>query len=447
MDTRGTRSTTGLKPNAPEFKPQHHTVNYHEINAKLNNLHINDNDFFTKPSYTYPTTPSYSPASTPSYTPPPATPSPPTVIENPIGDLKELCDFVRTPYQRRFEEEGQAHSKKYKCILNFCGRDFESEWVTSQKEAEKTSALRLLHTLPVRRVDDSHVQQKGNSHDMHFQAVIQAKDLNNNDIEFRSEWMKKKLEARRDVMDKIVRYYFDQTPKQTPVSTPPPPTNKAQPTLGVKTKVGSSGGGGSGGSGDKGNGGPAYGGGRDHYLYSADDTFTKVKDYLTRWQTKYLPHIREIIGIEDLKYDTQLNSLITVAFMHPSFTHSDELRESVKKVLDVKWTSYERLEFYGDAVLGFVASKLLFEESDTDGPHELTIKRQKMVREDACCSCMKKLGLDRFVIHRDILQTPSAKVLCDIYEAIIGALYYRLNDEAYPFITQLIEKNRESTGL
>lgn len=51
----------------------------------------------------------------------------------------------------------------------------------------------------------------------------------------------------------------------------------------------------------------------------------------------------------------------------------------MRKFLEVKWTSYERLEFYGDAVLGFVASKMLFEESDTDGPHELTIKRQKMV--------------------------------------------------------------------
>lgn len=51
----------------------------------------------------------------------------------------------------------------------------------------------------------------------------------------------------------------------------------------------------------------------------------------------------------------------------------------MKRVLGVKWTSYERLEFYGDAVLGFMASKMLFEECDTDGPHELTIKRQKLV--------------------------------------------------------------------
>lgn len=35
---------------------------------------------------------------------------------------------------------------------------------------------------------------------------------------------------------------------------------------------------------------------------------------------------------------------------------------------------------------------------------------------------MKRLGLDKYVIHRDILQTPSAKVLCDIYEAIIGGI-------------------------
>lgn len=158
MDTRGTRSTTGLKPNAPEFKPQKHTVSLYDLNSKLNNLHfISDDDFDdvkfkTQPSFGYPATPP------PTQSPPaPPVASPPTVIENPIGDLKELCDFIRIQYQRRFEEDGQAHSKRYKCILNFCGRDFDSEWVTNQKEAEKTAALRLLHTLPIRKIDDSYV--------------------------------------------------------------------------------------------------------------------------------------------------------------------------------------------------------------------------------------------------------------------------------------------------
>lgn len=187
MTTPGGPRLTGLKPNAPEFKPK---------NVTLHDPSLSSGDL-TSPSVTpnkpYPATPpTHSPTSEPA--------SPATVIENPIGDLKELCDFVRTPYSKSFEEEGHAHSKKYKCILIFCGRRFESEWVTSQKEAEKTAALRLLHTLPVRRVDDSfvcifienrvvelfvdssflQVQQRGSSHDMHFQAVVRAPDINGN---------------------------------------------------------------------------------------------------------------------------------------------------------------------------------------------------------------------------------------------------------------------------
>lgn len=49
---------------------------------------------------------------------PPTAPFTPPAIENPIGDLKELCDFVRTPYEKRFEEDGHPHSKRYRYSLN-----------------------------------------------------------------------------------------------------------------------------------------------------------------------------------------------------------------------------------------------------------------------------------------------------------------------------------------
>jgi hypothetical protein len=59
-----------------------------------------------------------SPIAEPTIVPlPAATPITPPAIENPIGDLKELCDFVRTPYEKRFEEDGHAHSKRYRYEL------------------------------------------------------------------------------------------------------------------------------------------------------------------------------------------------------------------------------------------------------------------------------------------------------------------------------------------
>eukprot|EP00026_Physarum_polycephalum_P004632 Phypoly_transcript_04654.p1 GENE.Phypoly_transcript_04654~~Phypoly_transcript_04654.p1 ORF type:complete len:324 (+),score=53.31 Phypoly_transcript_04654:367-1338(+) len=323
--------------------------------------------------------------------------------------------------------------------------------MTNQKEAEKNAAIKLLTILPVRKVDDSHVNQRGSSHEMHFQASLLVPDGKGGTILFESDWMKKKLEARRDVMQKIVKQYFGDnlvtgmqsmnlgspahTPARSPASTPntspftSPFVSPYSTPGGNKPFAGMNEG--------------SYGGGREHYVYSSDDTSSRVAEYLTRWQNKHLIQIKQQIGADKLERNPQLDSLLTIAFIHPSFTHSEELKESVKRFLGVKWASYERLEFYGDAILGFIASKMLFEASDTDGPHELTIKRQKIVREDACCSCMKKLMLDKYVIHRDILQTPSAKVLCDIYEAIIGALYCSLQEDAYDIIQGLINQNRE----
>jgi len=396
------------------------------------------------------------PIAEPTIVPLPAATAPitPPAIENPIGDLKELCDFVRTPYEKRFEEDGHAHSKRYRCILVFCGKNFESDWLSNQKEAEKNAALRLLTILPVRKVDDSHVNQRGSSHEMHFQASLEVPDGNGKTIRFESDWMKKKLEARRDVMQKIVKQYFGDhlvtgmqsmnlgSPAHTPASPArspahsPAQTPNASPFASPYSAPGGS-------KPFAGMNEGAFGGGREHYVYSSDDTSLRVAEYLTRWQNKHLNHIKQKIGADGLGKSTQLDSLLTVAFIHPSFTHSEELKESVKRFLGVKWASYERLEFYGDAILGFIASKMLFEASDTDGPHELTIKRQKIVREDACCSCMKKMALDKYVIHRDILQTPSAKVLCDIYEAIIGALYCALGEDAYDIILGLINQDQE----
>lgn len=133
--------------------------------------------------------------------------------------------------------------------------------------------------------------------------------------------------------------------------------------------------------------------------------------------------------------------MLTVAFIHSSFSHSDEIQQSMEE-LGLPFKDYERLEFYGDAILGFVASKMLFKENKTDSPHELTTKRQLLVREDACCGYMKKLELDSFVIQRDVLQTPTVSVLCDVFEAIIGALYCVYDDKAQKVIERLLQVNK-----
>lgn len=73
--------------------------------------------------------------------------------------------------------------------------------------------------------------------------------------------MKKKIEAKRDVMQKLIRFYFSNVPPNKP--------NK-------NNRMG---------------GGPQ---GTDHYLYSQDDTMSKVKDHISRWQAKNLLSILNV---------------------------------------------------------------------------------------------------------------------------------------------------------
>ena len=122
---------------------------------------------------------------------------------------------------------------------------------------------------------------------------------------FVSDWMKKKLEARRDVMQKIIKYYFGdhlvesmqglnlgtpsgpaRTPSPVdtgPASTSVPSALRAhamtdKPTLFMNNAIDSD-----------------YGGGREHYVYSSDDTMSKVHNYLSKWQRKNLNNILNVL--------------------------------------------------------------------------------------------------------------------------------------------------------
>eukprot|EP01111_Echinosteliopsis_oligospora_P011695 TRINITY_DN3918_c0_g1_i4.p1 TRINITY_DN3918_c0_g1~~TRINITY_DN3918_c0_g1_i4.p1 ORF type:complete len:103 (+),score=17.18 TRINITY_DN3918_c0_g1_i4:135-443(+) len=81
-------------------------------------------------------------------------------VDNPVGELKELSDFVRIPVIKRFEEQGLAHSKRYTCFMTFAGRQFVSSMATHHKEAERSAAAQLLNALPIHKLEDSCIRQR-----------------------------------------------------------------------------------------------------------------------------------------------------------------------------------------------------------------------------------------------------------------------------------------------
>lgn len=107
-----------------------------------------------------------------------------------------------------------------------------------------------------------------------------------------------------------------------------------------------------------------------------------------------------------------------------AFTHRSALQQySVK-------SSYETLEFLGDAVLSFVITKYLYDTFQDQQEGFLTKIRTKIVRGKTLSLISKELGLDSLVIMNDKGMrnnwNQNPKILEDVLEALIGAIYLDL---------------------
>ena len=90
-----------------------------------------------------------------------------------------------------------------------------------------------------------------------------------------------------------------------------------------------------------------------------------------------------------------------------------------------KATDNQRLEFLGDAVLGFLAAERLYAEFRDEAEGLLTMRRAHMVSTQALCGAATRLGLvSRLKFNRGAAPiSPKAKTIADAVEAIIGAAY------------------------
>jgi len=100
-------------------------------------------------------------------------------------------------------------------------------------------------------------------------------------------------------------------------------------------------------------------------------------------------------------------------FRHPSFTED-------------RVESYERLEFLGDSVLGFVIACALFERYPEFSEGQLSKIRAHVVSRRSCAVVAREIGLDRrleqFGEVTDDLRR-SGNVLAALMEAVLAAVY------------------------
>src|SRR5262245_25160334 len=101
--------------------------------------------------------------------------------------------------------------------------------------------------------------------------------------------------------------------------------------------------------------------------------------------------------------------------------------------------SNERLEFLGDAILGFVVCELLFRQFPHYLEGDLTKVKSVVVSRQTCAKISEALGLQEFLILGKGMTThPSVppSVLADVFESMIAAIYL---DGGEPAARQFIQ--------
>lgn len=110
--------------------------------------------------------------------------------------------------------------------------------------------------------------------------------------------------------------------------------------------------------------------------------------------------------------------------------------------------NYERLEFLGDRVLGEAVAHLLYNIFPKEPEGNLSQRFVRLVRKETVAEVALSLKLDRFMrVANDELRN-NVNVLCDVCEAVIGAIYIDGGSSAaIDFVNnhwrELIDKNVE----
>jgi ribonuclease-3 len=133
-------------------------------------------------------------------------------------------------------------------------------------------------------------------------------------------------------------------------------------------------------------------------------------------------------------------SLLQMAFVHRSYVNEAGEAPGL--------ADNERLEFLGDSILNFIVSELLHAKFPNHQEGDLTRLRAALVRRETLARFARTWKLDTYlVLGRGEEESGGRKrtaTLCDVFEAVVGALYLDQGLEAvrgqvYPLVMQELE--------
>lgn len=127
-----------------------------------------------------------------------------------------------------------------------------------------------------------------------------------------------------------------------------------------------------------------------------------------------------------------------------ALTHRSYLNENPDYPLE----DNERLEFLGDAVLDFIIGEYLYHRFPEMAEGHLTNLRSALVRTERLAEFAKALELGQFLFlgrgEEDNGGRERIAILCDAFEALVGALYLDSGiDPARAFIHKIVEPSLE----
>lgn len=109
--------------------------------------------------------------------------------------------------------------------------------------------------------------------------------------------------------------------------------------------------------------------------------------------------------------------------------------------------SNERLEFLGDAILGFMICEWLFKQHTEYLEGELTQIKSAVVSRRTCAKISRRLGLEECLILGKGMRSTSGvpkSLLADVYEALVAAIYLDGGiDAAQKFVLQTMQEELE----
>jgi len=154
----------------------------------------------------------------------------------------------------------------------------------------------------------------------------------------------------------------------------------------------------------------------------------------------------------NIDYQYKNINLFRNAFVHKSYCCMKNTSFTTSNIscpedcLPLQDMPYERLEFLGDSILGYIIAKYMYLRYPDQPEGFLSKMRTKLVNGKMLGFLSEKIGFGKFAIIskqiEDINGRSNYKIMEDIYEAFIGALYIDSNDISIveQWIINVIEK-------